>query len=718
MSGRAFASELAAACKLSTPDLQKIKTILVTLREQHELSASIVAHCLVTVLANRREHSSRHQFRAVLDTIQYLLETEPDCLKEIIQLNHATKTPQVKDQAEEGERRAGAHSNSTKARRATRDSEPNKHRNQLSNSSKTTKKRVKEKEHAPGAQQAQNHAPRLTRTVPNPQRIKSLKPNNMMTPLTMSGEFDPNYANKSGRELRMKSLRRGGVEVGNDETRKKESETNVTLRKRFDSSSWMHGQQSNMSMRSNKANGTGRPKKKRSKAKHASQNLNGLNLNTMRQSGRLNVTGAQGALSNPMIGFGNNSQQSNYASHVHIQGTLDRAQARHDRFCSVTSFEADYDPKLSLSIARKHRKVVYNKVQTLKSFCFTPVYTLFESISFKPKSDFRYENVKDLEQRLVELICLDHDKHADVNMLLSVKISSEKKTQDKKESELFNYQPVWHRLLNHGNFDILSIIMDRIDVDIRKTMFDVKASVQPKTVKVGLRERGLDIADPNAELEAYAEGVRFEKYIISSRTALHEICSWPIEKCKRFKGVGASDIVAFAEKLIKKGADVNAICMRREERSKVIRQLMRQYLGDTKFKIKHLPSENVAFYIWQTPLSMAIRSRNMGLVKLLASHGAKQEYGDIYYPRKEGIKFDVESFDIDKLKENKSEIIEEQLGFKLAADLETVPTVYSLKDVYYKVLEFDNNFSDWKFVISNEQLFNRSFKPKKASSTS
>ena len=61
-------------------------------------------------------------------------------------------------------------------------------------------------------------------------------------------------------------------------------------------------------------------------------------------------------------------------------------------------------------------------------------------------------------------------------------------------------------------------------------------------------------------------------------------------------------------------------------------------------------------------------------------------------------------------REKKKNELEEELGFKLAADLETVPTVYSLQEVYFKVKDFESNFSDWKFVIDNNILFEQHIK--------
>ena len=64
----------------------------------------------------------------------------------------------------------------------------------------------------------------------------------------------------------------------------------------------------------------------------------------------------------------------------------------------------------------------------------------------------------------------------------------------------------------------------------------------------------------------------------------------------------------FAEQLIKKGATVNAVCMRREERTTLIRSSVRKYRNDARFKLKPLPVDSTTFNICQTSLSLANRA--------------------------------------------------------------------------------------------------------------
>ena len=151
---------------------------------------------------------------------------------------------------------------------------------------------------------------------------------------------------------------------------------------------------------------------------------------------------------------------------------------------------------------------------------------------------------------------------------------------------------------------------------------------------------------PDGRHEMRTIKIKREKYIISSKNALHEICGWSLDKHKGFEGVSADDVFEFAEHLIKRGVDVNAVCMRREERTKLIRDSVRKYRNFPGFKLKPLPADSTAFYISQTPLSLAVRAKNCRWGRCSQNMTLTQNM----YPRDTGIKFYVESFDLDKLK--------------------------------------------------------------------
>lgn len=316
---------------------------------------------------------------------------------------------------------------------------------------------------------------------------------------------------------------------------------------------------------------------------------------------------------------------------------------RGDRFGSVTSFGGD----LAHTVVNRTRVVVSGN---FKCFSFTPVYSLLDYLLCSSK-DERFDE----ESRLLEVVL---NKNINFNYMMSVKEVSVGKMEES------TYWPIWMRLLQKGRLEHLMKLLkseEEIEVSGRRTTVEFRQN---------------------------------KFYIINSRNALHEICSWSKRKMRKLK-VSEKSVLKLAKMLIKRGCDVDGVSMRREVDNKRIKKLVRKYKKDMTYKMKKLPGERVNFFVWQTPLSLAIRAKNVEMVRLLANKDAQMKFGEVLYPRSNGILFDKP--------------IEKVEGFERASDLSLVPLKYSLSDVYHKVIDFELNFIDWKHIFSNETLYQQTF---------
>ena len=154
-------------------------------------------------------------------------------------------------------------------------------------------------------------------------------------------------------------------------------------------------------------------------------------------------------------------------------------------------------------------------------------------------------------------------------------------------------------------------------------------------------------------------------------------------------------VLDFVKALLLHGADVNSVAMRREDSERKVRDMMRFYLNEPEKRFKVLPHEKLSFFVFQTPLSLAIQANNSKLVRLLAKHKADMELCTVIYPRMNGIEYHPP-------REPKEEDC-----LKVAADFRSVPTVYSLLSTYQKVSEFDTAYHEWKYLLDNEVMFDR-----------
>eukprot|EP00924_Labyrinthula_sp_SR-Ha-C_P016516 snap_masked-scaffold_6-processed-gene-5.42-mRNA-1 protein AED:1.00 eAED:1.00 QI:0/-1/0/0/-1/1/1/0/539 len=348
---------------------------------------------------------------------------------------------------------------------------------------------------------------------------------------------------------------------------------------------------------------------------------------------------------------------------------------------SMTSFASDIHAK-PLEKHHHHQNSSAKpgiKDQGIIKFYFSPVYSFVENIPDLSRFSLEeVEEIKSYEAALFKFLCFD--KAASPTSAVISYQHFAKKTDEQPEYSV--YQPLWKRLIAKGKFDYCINLIKHGLVDIKARTTHFKGQV-----------------------------------MIRSSNAVHEVCMWNDNKRNKF-GVSLRAQLELLKLLLKKGADPNEPFFCRESNSALnkIRDLDIEEYSEKLRLLKTLPSD-LKPYSLKTPVSIALLSNNFEVLKTLATFGSKKEDGEIIFPRAQGLLLSFED-ELEALKDratrfyhpsSKQENSANRYEFRIAADQELIPVVYSLKKTYYQKKFSERKYAHLTLQLSNKVLFKTMF---------